>query len=82
MIKVVFFASLREQLQCDETRVKDFSGNSVQDLLQHLVADNPEWQHIFSRQKLLYAVNRIMARLDSPVSDNDEVAFFPAVTGG
>jgi len=28
------------------------------------------------------AVNQAHARLDTPVADGDEVAFFPPVTGG
>jgi molybdopterin converting factor small subunit len=31
---------------------------------------------------VLCAVNQAMARPDSPISDGDEVAFFPPVTGG
>jgi molybdopterin converting factor small subunit len=32
--------------------------------------------------RLLYAVNMEYAKLDTPVAEGDEVAFFPPVTGG
>ena len=44
------------------------------------------WQQVTGRQtlpsKILIAVNQEYASEDMPVNKNDEVAFFPPVTGG
>jgi len=82
MIKVLFFASVREQLGCEQLLVTDFVGTNVADLLQHLQCNRPEWRDIFAQQKVLSAVNQAMATWETKVSPNDEVAFFPRVTGG
>lgn len=82
MIKVLFFASLREQLQCEQFMVVDFQGQSVADLRTHLLTLNPHWHDIFLHQQLLSAVNQTLASAAAPIVDNDEVAFFPKVTGG
>jgi molybdopterin synthase sulfur carrier subunit len=47
-----------------------------------LAARDEKWQVLRTRRNLRYAVNQEMARLDTPVADGDEVAFFPPVTGG
>ena len=82
MIKVCFFASLREQLQCAELVLDDFSGSSVDELLQHLKNHNPDWSDALSQPKLLSAINHSMVARTATIKENDEVAFFPMVTGG
>jgi len=37
---------------------------------------------VLSEQNLMCARNEDLCQLDEPVSDGDEVAFFPTVTGG
>jgi molybdopterin synthase sulfur carrier subunit len=82
MIKVFFFAELRERLQCAECFVTDFYGTTVKSLLEQLIVDHPEWEKIFSEKKILIAVNHAMANVNANIVAGDEVAFFPPVTGG
>lgn len=82
MIEVLFFASLREQLQCEKFMVVDFQGQSIADLKIHLFTLNPHWRDIFLHQQLLSAVNQTLASASTHIANNDEVAFFPKVTGG
>ena len=83
MIKVVFFAALREQLNCAELSLgADESTNSIAKVKQLLVEQNPKWQDTFSNASLLSAVNHEMVDSSHPVKSGDEVAFFPPVTGG
>jgi len=82
MIKVCFFASLREQLQCSELAVDDFAGSSVDELLLHLKNHHPDWSDALSQPKLLSAINHSMVARTATIKENDEVAFFPMVTGG
>lgn len=86
MMKVLFFASLREQLACQETTIsseelasKNIS--TVEQVIDFLCAKNPQWQSAFN-SSLLSAVNQEMVNKTHPVSSGDEVAFFPPVTGG
>ncbi|WDE12663.1 molybdopterin converting factor subunit 1 [Thalassomonas haliotis] len=83
MIKVVFFAALREQLNCAGLELSaDENTDSIAKIKQLLVEQNPNWQQTFSNASLLSAVNHEMVDGSHPVKSGDEVAFFPPVTGG
>lgn len=82
MIKVVFFAQLREQLQCAELHVEPVAVKSIHDLRQYLIAQRPDWAEFLQNNNLLIARNHEYARGDSVLASGDEVAFFPPVTGG
>jgi sulfur-carrier protein len=75
-IRVRFFASLREQMGFAEKSIPAEGLATVKDVLDRLDRD-----HILNAQ-VLYAVNMEYAKADTAVTDGDEVAFFPPVTGG
>ncbi|MDO6426409.1 molybdopterin converting factor subunit 1 [Thalassotalea sp. 1_MG-2023] len=81
MIKVLFFATLREQLSCHELEVSTDNINTIAALLSHLSSQSTDWQHALSTN-VLCAVNQQMADTQHRINDGDEVAFFPPVTGG
>ena len=83
MIKVVFFAALREQLNCSELSLDAGENtNSIAKVKQQLVQQHPQWQDVFNNDALLSAINHEMVDNSHPVKSGDEVAFFPPVTGG
>ena len=83
IIKVVFFAALREQLNCDGlTLVAGEDTNTVAKVKLSLVNNNPAWQDILNKTSLLCAINHDMSASEDAVKPGDEVAFFPPVTGG
>ena len=83
MIKILYFASLREKLGTSGESLELPSGVSdVGGVLATLAARGGEWASLASVKNLKSAVNQDMARHDTPVTDGDEVAFFPPVTGG
>ena len=82
MIKVVFFAALREQLECSELTVSSEGLTTVADLKNQLASKNQQWQALFGNTSLLSAVNHDMVDSDQEIKSGDEVAFFPPVTGG
>ncbi len=75
-IKVRFFASLRERLECAETAVDALQVESAADVWRLAAGGEP------APPSLLVAVNMEYATMASRVQDGDEVAFFPPVTGG
>ena len=75
-IKVLYFASLKEQFGRSEEQLSAENLSTVEDV----------WQQVSARQEIaqnvLFAVNQEYAQLDTLVKSGDEVAFFPPVTGG
>ena len=81
-MKVLFFAALREQLNCTNTLLNINKTISVLQAKQLLVSQNPEWESIINNQSLLSAINHEIVEDDALVCPDDELAFFPPVTGG
>ncbi|MER2493808.1 molybdopterin converting factor subunit 1 [Catenovulum sediminis] len=82
MVKILFFAKLKEELDCASMQLDINDNLTVEQLKQRLVQQQPNWQSALLRAKTLCAINQTMASANSIVSDGDEVAFFPPVTGG
>ncbi|WP_199016507.1 molybdopterin synthase sulfur carrier subunit [Shimwellia pseudoproteus] len=81
MIKVLFFAQVRELVGCDSLDV-DTPFATVEALRQHLAARSDRWALALESGKLLCAVNQTLVTADHSLQAGDEVAFFPPVTGG
>jgi len=82
MIKVVFFAALREQLNCSQLSLSSENLATVADIKEQLASKGENWQQVFASNTLLSAVNHDMVNSDQAIKSGDEVAFFPPVTGG
>ena len=84
MIRILYFARLREQLQ---TASEDFEFSPDLDcvgvLTGRLRRRGAIWDEALGgRQTILMAVNEEVASAGTPLKDGDEVAYFPPVTGG
>ena len=75
-ITVKFFASLRETLKQDSCTVDSSDATTAADVWR-IATDNHEFPI-----NTLIAINMDYAKPEQSVSDGDEVAFFPPVTGG
>jgi len=84
MIKILYFARLREQLDTAGEEIPSTEGvKTVGDIATLLCRREGVWSDILGGgETFLVAVNQEMARLETEVEDGDEVAFFPPVTGG
>jgi molybdopterin synthase sulfur carrier subunit len=83
MIQLRYFARPREQVGREAETLDASAGSTVAELRAFLRARGEPWsQALADDQRVLAAVNQQMARAETPVADNDEVAFFPPVTGG
>ncbi|WP_318411803.1 molybdopterin synthase sulfur carrier subunit [Photobacterium leiognathi] len=81
MIKVLFFAQVKELVGTDSLEV-DAVFATADELRSELATRGDKWQLALESGKLLVAVNQTICSLDTPLTDGDEVAFFPPVTGG
>ena len=84
MIKVLFFARLREQL---ETETLEFEAGpelpDIASIIELLKQRGDNWIEVLGDdQMVLVALNQEMTDASATVSDGDEIAFFPPVTGG
>ena len=75
-IKVRYFASLKERVGRSEEVLEIQGSLTARDLWRLCGADKSLPDNV------LVAINMNYAEWDSAVSDGDEVAFFPPVTGG
>lgn len=81
MLKIVFFAQLREQLATSELQL-DVVPDNVGALRELLADKGSKWREFLMAENCLAAVNQVVADNAKPLHANDEVAFFPPVTGG
>ena len=82
MIKVLFFAQVRELLGTDSLTLDPQGLTTVEAVRQQLIARGDRWALALEEGKLLAAVNQTLVDFDHPLNSGDEVAFFPPVTGG
>lgn len=78
MIRVLYFASLRDQAGRDAEDI-DAAGSSAADLYATLAA-----RHGFTlpRERLRVAIDGAFADWDAALADGAELAFVPPVSGG
>ena len=83
-VKVLYFASLREQLGTAAEEIELPAGVSTIAALRSLLRQRGgAWELTLADGKLVRAaVNQDMVPPTAPVKAGDEVAFFPPVTGG
>ncbi len=75
-IKILFFASLADKIGKRETSIASEGINTARDVWNKCTND------IKIPGNALVAINQKYADFDATVSEGDEVAFFPPVTGG
>jgi len=82
MIKVLFFAQVRELVGTDALTLEADAPLTVEAIRQQLASQGDRWALALEAGQLLAAVNQTLLRFDHPVPPGDEVALFPPVTGG
>ncbi|MFT6189734.1 MAG: molybdopterin synthase sulfur carrier subunit [Oleispira sp.] len=80
MINVLFFARLKDTIGQAELKLEtEYAGKTVAELQQILIAKG---MVALQDDSIRIAVNQNFCSADAIVSDGDEVAFMPPVTGG
>lgn len=83
-MKILYFAWLKERVgAAEETLAPPPSVTTVSDLMTWLRDQSAGHAAAFSDRRVIRcAVNQNLATPTTPVAANDEVAFFPPMTGG
>lgn len=83
MFNIHYFASVREQLDSAGETI-DASGdiNTVADLIAVLSSRGGAWSLLEDRNRVLVAVDQAVADREQRLTGNEEIAFFPPMTGG
>jgi molybdopterin synthase sulfur carrier subunit len=83
MVKILYFASLREALETSAEAIELPAGVATTGALRdHIAARGEPWAQLARAKNLRCAVNQAMVGFGAAVKADDEVAFFPPVTGG
>ena len=84
MVKLCFFAGLRETLGVDTEEISfNHDIETVQALMEFLQQRGKPWaEEISPHKSIQIAINQTLAKTTTSIKDGDEVAFFPPVTGG
>ena len=83
-IKLFYFAKVREVLGIDREEIDVESDiKTLAELVAFLKLRGSQWQSIFDMSSSYrMAVNQELVEENYTINANDEVAFFPPITGG
>ena len=57
--------------------------SNVEELIDYLISLNKRYEKIFAKKSIIkIAVNKTYVDSSTKINNTDEIAFFPAVTGG
>ncbi len=84
MIRVKYFASLRERMNRGEDQIKVSDDQlTLADVLARLtLPDGQTLQQLSLVETMMLSVNHEMVEMDHVVKEGDEIGVFPPVTGG
>jgi len=83
MIQLRYFASLRESLGTGDEQIELPEGvHDLPGLTRWLQGRDATWASALGNKRLHIAINQEIVKVDAVVTDGDEVAWFPPVTGG
>lgn len=83
-MKVLYFSWIKDKLgkSYEEIQVSD-NIKTINDLITLLKQNNENYKGVFKdTSSIKVSINMETASFEDPINDNDEVAFFPPMTGG
>ena len=81
-IRVLFFAKIKESLGVNFIDLKLTTPTSIEEIRNSLFCEFINNKSLFLPKNSLVAVNQEIITENIMINQNDEVAFFPPVTGG
>lgn len=82
MLRMLYFAWVREAIGRGEERVDPGDATTVAGLLDQLATAEPYVTAFADRTRLRAALDQRFVALDAPLAGARELAIFPPVTGG
>ena len=82
MLTVLFFARLKDQLGTSQVTLTTDQAITIAQLKNQLISEHPQWQQALTNANIISAVNHDVVDNNYLLNGNEEVAFFPPVTGG
>ncbi len=83
MMRILFFADFREQLDTRQLELELDESCTVSTLIARLIRQGGEnWRRVLESDNLVIAVNQTICDAGKNLVDGDEIAFYPPVTGG
>ena len=83
-MKILYFSWIKDKLEKshEEIQLND-NIKTVNDLITLLKKNNENYEDVFKdTSSIKVSINMETARFEDSIHDNDEVAFFPPMTGG
>ena len=83
-MKILYFSWLKEKIGTNSEEIeKPNKVKTIMDLIQFLKNTSNGHKDAFSHLKSIkVAVNKNFSNFETEINNNDEIAFFPPVTGG
>ena len=81
---IKYFSWIKEHVGKSEEQIElPCHINNVNEFINYLIEIDEKYNLIFEKKEIIkIAVNKKYSSFDAKISDNDEIAFFPPVTGG
>ena len=83
-MNILYFSWIKDKLgKTKENIAIDENINSVDELITFLKSKDETYKEVFKDiSSIRVSINMETANIDDPISINDEIAFFPPMTGG
>ncbi len=83
-MELLYFARIRESIgHSNETISLPQNVDNIAELIDHLRSLGKNYENAFKDEAIIrVALNQTYVNFDNPIDDDDEIAFFPPMTGG
>ena len=81
---IKYFSWIKEHIGQSEEKIElPVNVSTIEELMLYLENLNDKYKLAFKKKDLIkIAINKSYSSIDDKINNNDEIAFFPPVTGG